>query len=514
MLRRAAPDGPSRGLLVLWLREVDPGADCRGGVPHPDGIGLIAEDTFVDGFDEFVRCPIERTGHSAVFDHERCWYLTGEPRLRRTTSDALASDDLESDPRNSGVRPQRVDMHFFGAIRTPSTRECNKPPGIGDVLEAHRPQFDQLHARCGLAIHAGAERAGAAESILPAREFELIARNILESEGHTKSDRDALIEQMMRLAQQRLVLLVPRMDGLAFEVRSVAEFFAARCLMAGEDAADKLELLVPWAHWRHTWLRGAGYIFSERLYLRDAVVSRLRTADHSNAVNRLVMPGAALAIDALRDGFAANTQRFEQDLVVSALRLLTGPIGSHITELADALVPLMERSAGISDAVWREIEALLADQSPGATRAFLTSLAATDSDAIAVRATNRLAAYVEQGGAAVAAAGDDDASTMESIRAQLITAALIAHDESDPRLFETIARKSTDGNEDYGPLFEAREILVEGCGCNLVRRSKIRAYLADVPRVRRCRRTWFQATGWVDWCSSSNSIGVRIPRAE
>lgn len=37
---------------------------------------------------------------------------------------------------------------------------------------------------------------------------------------------------------------------------------------------------------------------------------------------------------------------------------------------------------------------------------------------------------------------------------------------------------------------------------------------SDVSWVRWCRHTWFQATGWVDWCSSSNSIGVRIPRAE
>jgi hypothetical protein len=201
-------------------------------------------------------------------------------------------------------------------------RECNKPAGIGDVLEAYRPQFDQLHERCGLAILARAERAGAAESILPVEEFELIARSILESEGHRESDSDTLIRQILHLAQQRLVLLVARMDGLAFEVRSLAEFFAARCLMAGEDAADKLELLIPSAHWRHTWLLAAGYIFSERLYLRDAVISRLLAADHNNAVNRLVMPGALLAIDALEDGFAANTPKFEQDLVVAALRLV------------------------------------------------------------------------------------------------------------------------------------------------------------------------------------------------
>jgi hypothetical protein len=38
--------------------------------------------------------------------------------------------------------------------------------------------------------------------------------------------------------------------------------------------------------------------------------------------------------------------------------------------------------------------------------------------------------------------------------------------------------------------------------------------IIDVPRVWWCRHVWFQATGWADWCSSSNSTGVRIPRAE
>jgi len=168
-------------------------------------------------------------------------------------------------------------------------RECNKPPGIGDVLEAHRSQFDELHNRSGLAIHTRSERAGEAESILPIEELESIARGILEEDGHPEAERAALIASILHLAQQRLVLLVPRMDGVSFEVRSLAEFFAARSLMSGEDAADKLELLVPSAHWRHTWLLSAGYLFSERRGLRDAVMSRLKTADQANATNRLVM---------------------------------------------------------------------------------------------------------------------------------------------------------------------------------------------------------------------------------
>lgn len=357
-------------------------------------------------------------------------------------------------------------------------RECNKPQGLGDVLEAYRPQFDQLHERCGLAIHARAERAGAAESILPVEEFEHIARDILESDGHSEADRGALVQQILLLAQERLVLLVPRMNGVAFEVRSLAEFFAARCLMAGEDAPDKLEMLVPSAHWRHTWLLAAGYIFSERLALRDAVLSRLRAADDSDAVNRLVMPGAVLAIDALQDGFATSAPRFERDLIVASLRLLTGPIGSHITRLAEAVVPFMLRSEELNRAVWRELEALLADQSPGATRAFLTSLATTKYDEIAVRATNRLETYVEQSRGTATAESSDTAPTVAAIWTDLVSANLVDGNHDD-RSLEILARKSITGSENAGQLAAAREILVEGCRASYVLRSRIRAALAE-----------------------------------
>ncbi|WP_280332271.1 NACHT domain-containing protein [Nocardia wallacei] len=362
-------------------------------------------------------------------------------------------------------------------------RECTKPEGIGDVLEAYRPQFDQLHEQCGLAIHARAEVAGAAEAILPVGELELIARNILESEGHPESDREALIRRVLHLAQQRLVLLVARMDGVAFEVRSLAEFFAARCLMADENAPDKLEIMVPSVHWRNTWLLAAGLIFSERLYWRDAVLGRLNAADHSSAVNRLVMPGALLAIDALQDGFAANAPKFEQNLVQEALRLVTGPTGKHILKLAIALVPFMERSAEVDRIVWREVEALLADRNPGATRAFLNALGASDSETIATRATNMLADYDEQHGLRPAADVPDDESELATILAKLadtgvFEGTLVMEDIDDQMMIDIISRASSDGDPSDSALLEAREILVAHYRDNYSSRSRMRANLA------------------------------------
>ncbi|WP_162938554.1 NACHT domain-containing protein [Mycobacterium kyogaense] len=369
---------------------------------------------------------------------------------------------------------------FSSYYDTIYARECNKPEGIGDVLEMYRSQFDQLHEQCGLAIHARAEQAGAAESVLPLADLEQTARGILQAEGYPETDTDSLIPQVLRLAQQRLVLLVPRMAGVAFEIRSLAEFFAARCLMATEDAATNLEVLVPSAHWRHTWLLAAGQIFAQRRELRDAVMSRLLAADHVSAVNRLVMPGSVLAIEALDDGFAATAPRFEQDLVVAALRLLKGPIGSHIMLLGDALAPFMQRLPLLEQTVWREIEALLADHSPGATRAFLSHLSTlTDYESIALRANNRLTEYTERHPSNTVGENSDHRSDEQRIRANLIAAGLIPGDHDDPRLLHTIAGRSTDGSDADLWLRQAREIVVDGCQDGYSLRSKLRASLAE-----------------------------------
>ncbi|OBG81620.1 hypothetical protein A5699_08045 [Mycobacterium sp. E802] len=358
-------------------------------------------------------------------------------------------------------------------------RECNKPEGIGDILEIYRAQFDQLHQRCGLAIHAQAERAGAAQSVLPMDELKAIARTILESEGHGEAEIADLIGQILHLAQQRLVLLVPRMDGVAFEVRSLAEFFAARCLMAGEDAADKLELLVPSAHWRHTWLLAAGYIFSERLSLRDAVVSRLSAADHSSAVNRLVMPGAVLAVNALQDGFAASTPRFERDLALATLRLLTGPSGEHITWLARVLAPIMASSEHVSTAVWRETEALLVDQTAPTTRKFLSGLGETDYAAISIRAQRLVNDYFSKPRTSPAYWYVSATKVFQRIWMRLTEAGLTDGKGSDYSYVTALARRGTDGSEDDRLVLAAREIMEEGCRESHDARSQIRECLAE-----------------------------------
>lgn len=198
------------------------------------------------------------------------------------------------------------------------------------------------------------------------------------------------------LATTRLVLIVPRGEGVAFEVRTLTEFFAAKCLMQSSDPSDILEALIPSAHWRHTWLLAAGLIFHERLYLRDMVLNRLNSIDQQTAVNRLVQPGALAAVNALLDGFAANTPRWQRDFVRSALRLIDGPSGKHIEDLSDALASLMPDDAALSEVVWDELDRRLRTSFAGAARTLLI-LMAQAPDALGVQAQRRVDQYADSG---------------------------------------------------------------------------------------------------------------------
>lgn len=372
---------------------------------------------------------------------------------------------------------------FSAYYETIFARECNKAGVLGALLEKHRDQVNEIHQRTALTIHCQAERAGKAESILPLAEVERIAREVLSDDGYSAATVEPLIRQLLRLAHERLVLMIPRQNGIAFEVRSLAEFFAARALMAGEDAADKLQALTPSAHWRHTWLLAAGNIFSDRRGLRDAVVARLDRIDQDSWANRLVMPGGLLAIDALADGFAAHAPGYERQVAVSAMRLLNGPIGPHVTRLAQTLAPLMSESPEMKAEINREVEARIAQQNPGAVRAFLSGLASSDVDAVAAAATSRLAKYDETRGSSteptVPADAEDDARILTDLHERLVSAGV-----PSPRLVPgssplELLSVSIDGTPATRWVPETREVVVEHAMGAVDRRMRVRMILAE-----------------------------------
>jgi hypothetical protein len=356
---------------------------------------------------------------------------------------------------------------FSAYYDTIFARECNKAGELGELLERHQGLINEIHQRCALTIHCRAERAGDAESILPVDEVERIAQAALDNDGFPAAAAGSLIEQLLRLARERLVLMVPRQDGVAFEVRSLTEFFAARALMADEDVADTLQMLTPSAHWNNTWLLAAGHIFTERRGLRDAVVARLDRIDQASWACRLVLPGALLAVDALADGLAAGAPGYEIQLAQSAMRLLSGPIGSQVTRLAHTLAPLMSASAEMTAAIDREVDARIAQGTPGAVRAFLSGLASSGVDDVDTAATARLARYDETKGAnstlnrPIGAENHDDVHVPADLHHRLVSCGVPDSYLSPESISRAALAVSYDGTASTSWVFPAREVLAE-----------------------------------------------------
>jgi len=162
----------------------------------------------------------------------------------------------------------------------------------------------------------------------------------LEEEGYTGADAERLATEIVTASAERLVLLVPRGDGVGFEVRSLQEFMAARAITSGSDVTipQRLQAVAAAAHWRNTWLLAAGRIFAERPSLRGEVVSIVDRIDDETIAASVATPGATLAMDVIDDGLAVTSPTYELSLVSSAMRMLDGPPTRTIIRLALTLL--------------------------------------------------------------------------------------------------------------------------------------------------------------------------------
>jgi hypothetical protein len=195
------------------------------------------------------------------------------------------------------------------------------------------------------------------------------------------------------------------------------------------------------------------------------VIARLDRLDQASWANRLVMPGGLLAIDALSDGFAAHAPGYERQLALSAMRLLNGPIGPHVTRLAQTLAPLMGESVEMKTAINREVEARIKQENPGAVRAFLSGLANSDVDSVASAATNRLARYDEMrpssGEPGLTADAEEDARMLTELRARLVSFGVPSVRLTPGSSPLELLSISHDGTPSTGWVLPAREVVVE-----------------------------------------------------
>ena len=236
--------------------------------------------------------------------------------------------------------PQARYSLFDSYYETIYAREAAKPGAIALLLEERRNDINALHDRIGLLLQVQAEKLGGADASLPRNQLRDLAITRLTAEGYELSDSQKLADEIVRAVTQRLVLIVPKaIDDVGFEVRSIQEFMASRAIVSGPDdvVTSRLCEIIASAHWRNTWLFGAGRIFAQREHLRAGLVGLLSQVDASDLVSMIVAPGADLAVDLLDDDVASSSPNLRRVLARHALTLLQYPPDPDLERHALAL---------------------------------------------------------------------------------------------------------------------------------------------------------------------------------
>jgi hypothetical protein len=298
--------------------------------------------------------------------------------------------------------PQARYSLFESYYETIYAREAAKPGTVGRLLQEQRSHINALHDRVGLLLQVDSEKDGGADASVPQSQLKELTVKRLLAEGHLPTNAEALGDEIVNAVTSRLVLIVPKaLDDVAFEIRSIQEFFAARAMVSGGDASviDRLRKTAPAIHWRNTWLFAAGRVFAQREHLRLNLIALLSEIDATDMLSFVVAPGADLALDLLDDDLTISTPRLQRMLGNRALALLDYPPDQDLGRRALVLfrnadrdivirtaaekalarafkaTPAQAKSASIICRIWRKQEGYLAM----ASRKLLTSQPVTSS---------------------------------------------------------------------------------------------------------------------------------------
>lgn len=223
-------------------------------------------------------------------------------------------------------------------------REVGKTPSF-KKLRKMRSHIDFLHEQAGLGLQIRNERPAAADRLLSRKELSRMLLGRLRNAGFDAVKADLTTKDLLRLASERLVLLIsPHGKMHGFEVRSIQEYMAARAITEGPDEVvlARLRVILPSAHWRNTWLLAAGRLLETREHLGQQLVDLVKEADHGDYVARAVKAGASLAADLYNDGLAFDFPHLRSSILETALERMSDTAVS----MDRSLVELVSMSVG------------------------------------------------------------------------------------------------------------------------------------------------------------------------
>lgn len=290
------------------------------------------------------------------------------PLFRTPLQVLILSIIIENSAGN--LAPDRFSL-FYSYYDTVYKRELAKQTSLANILRDNPTQIQQLHERVGVDLQMRSQAGNRATAALTADDLKTIAREVLTEAGHDILVGDRLLDDIVRAAEQRLVLLSPKgPHGLGFDVRSLQELMAAMYLTSGDWERVSLGLTAVAAspHWRNTWIFAAGYIFRHQRHLQSHLIDLVECVDEdaTGRLGRVVPVGPRLALDLLDDGMARAWPKWWKRLLDHGFRALDEAPSSDLRNLTRALIRFADSGPEHQTAVAERMRGSLAG--PPATR--------------------------------------------------------------------------------------------------------------------------------------------------
>ncbi|MCK1337081.1 hypothetical protein IVB38_13860 [Bradyrhizobium sp. 38] len=205
-------------------------------------------------------------------------------------------------------------------------REKAKGGELQKILERHWGHLGPIHHRAGLVLQTDSEHGGGAGSRFTHERLRLLIHNYLSSEGFAGAELSHRVDELMKLAIDRLVLLSQQVEGtVSFDVRSLQEFMAAAAITSGDQAEmdKRLSHIAGHSHWRHVFQIAASRCFADdALHYRRPVITQIARQMDTTEPDMVSRNGARLALDLLADGVALDHPNFRRPLLQHALEQL------------------------------------------------------------------------------------------------------------------------------------------------------------------------------------------------
>jgi hypothetical protein len=236
-----------------------------------------------------------------------------------------------------GRAPRERWRLFFSYFSHVYQREIDRESYASRLLQERRPQIERLHGRVGLLLQVEAEREGGATSRMPRARLLEVVDTVLAEEGIEGDERGLLAADIVKAAESRLVFLVePEPGAFGFELRSLQEMMAAWALTSGRDrdVLARLGVVARAPLLRNTLLFAASRLFSDGSPLREELPRICREMDDEDALGRLALPGALLALELLEEGSVSTQPKHARALMMEAARLLDLPPSEDHLRLA------------------------------------------------------------------------------------------------------------------------------------------------------------------------------------